>query len=91
MARVWRDGQTKMCFLYRFIATGSIEEKIFQRQAHKQSLSSCVVDAEEDVERHFSLESLRQLFELNESTLSDKHDAFKCKRWKKDKQFIRAV
>lgn len=30
LARVWRDGQKKMCFIYRFICTGSIEEKIFQ-------------------------------------------------------------
>jgi DNA repair and recombination RAD54-like protein len=80
LARVWRDGQKKTCFIYRFIATGTIEEKVFQRQAHKQSLSSCVVDAEEDVERHFSLESLRQLFMYNETTLCDTHDMFKCKR-----------
>jgi DNA repair and recombination protein RAD54 and RAD54-like protein len=45
LARVWRDGQKKDCFVYRFIATGTIEEKIFQRQSHKQSLSSCVVDS----------------------------------------------
>ncbi|TPX61825.1 hypothetical protein PhCBS80983_g00795 [Powellomyces hirtus] len=80
LARVWRDGQKKTCFIYRFIATGSIEEKIFQRQAHKQSLSSCVVDAEEDVERHFTLENLRQLFQLNEETMCDTHDTFRCKR-----------
>ena len=53
MARVWRDGQKKPCFIYRLLATGTIEEKIFQRQAHKKALSSCVVDNEEDVERHF--------------------------------------
>ncbi|KAJ3004379.1 DNA-dependent ATPase protein rad54 [Thoreauomyces humboldtii] len=80
LARVWRDGQKKTCFIYRFIATGSIEEKIFQRQAHKQSLSSCVVDAEEDVERHFTSENLRQLFQLNEETQCDTHDTFRCKR-----------
>ena len=54
--------------------TGTIEEKIFQRQAHKKALSSCVVDNEDDVERHFSLEDLRKLFELNEETDSDTHD-----------------
>jgi hypothetical protein len=32
LARVWRDGQKKECFVYRFQATGTIEEKIFQRQ-----------------------------------------------------------
>ncbi len=54
--------------------TGSIEEKIMQRQAHKKALSSCVVDKEEGVERHFSLEDLRKLFQLNEDTRSDTHD-----------------
>ncbi|KAF4225352.1 hypothetical protein CNMCM6805_008597 [Aspergillus fumigatiaffinis] len=77
LARVWRDGQKKDCFVYRFIATGSIEEKIFQRQSHKQSLSSCVVDSAEDVERHFSLESLRELFQFKPETRSDTHDTFK--------------
>jgi DNA repair and recombination RAD54-like protein len=89
LARVWRDGQKKMCFIYRFICTGSIEEKIFQRQAHKQSLSSCVVDEEQDVERHFSLEGLRQLFQYNESTDCDTHDTFKCKRCQNGKQIIK--
>ena len=82
LARVWRDGQKKDCFVYRFIATGTIEEKIFQRQSHKQSLSSCVVDSAEDVERHFSLESLRELFQFKPETSSDTHDTFKCKRCK---------
>ncbi|KAL2814849.1 vacuolar protein 14 C-terminal Fig4p binding-domain-containing protein [Aspergillus cavernicola] len=84
LARVWRDGQKKDCFVYRFIATGSIEEKIFQRQSHKQSLSSCVVDSAEDVERHFSSESLRELFQFKPETTSDTHDTFKCKRCRPD-------
>lgn len=78
-------------FVYRFIATGSIEEKIFQRQSHKQSLSSCVVDSAEDVERHFSVDSLRELFQLRLNTTSDTHDTFKCKRCKADgRQTIKA-
>ena len=91
LARVWRDGQKKDCFVYRFIATGTIEEKIFQRQSHKQSLSYCVVDSAEDVERHFSLDALRELFQYRPDTRSDTHDTFKCKRCKPDgKQFIKA-
>ena len=35
MARIWRDGQKKKVFLYRFLTTGTIEEKIFQRQLAK--------------------------------------------------------
>ncbi|KAL9100059.1 MAG: hypothetical protein Q9163_004517 [Psora crenata] len=84
LARVWRDGQKKDCFVYRFIATGTIEEKIFQRQSHKQSLSSCVVDSAEDVERHFTLDSLRELFQFKTDTTSDTHDTFKCKRCRKE-------
>ncbi|XP_048581564.1 DNA repair and recombination protein RAD54-like [Nematostella vectensis] len=80
MARVWRDGQKKKVFIYRLLSTGTIEEKIFQRQAHKKALSSCVVDEEENVEKHFSVEQLRDLFRLNEETLSDTHDKFKCRR-----------
>lgn len=68
--------------MYRFISTGTIEEKIFQRQANKQALSSAVVDEKEDTERHFSLDALRQLFTFNEKTLCDTHETFKCTRCK---------
>ncbi|KAG0069297.1 DNA-dependent ATPase protein rad54 [Linnemannia elongata] len=92
LARVWRDGQKKDCFVYRFIATGSIEEKIFQRQSHKQSLSSCVVDEDQDVERHFSQENLRQLFQFNETTeCCDTHETFKCKRCVDGRQVVKAA
>ncbi|XP_026563004.1 DNA repair and recombination protein RAD54-like [Pseudonaja textilis] len=80
MARVWRDGQKKTCYIYRLLSTGTIEEKIFQRQTHKKALSSCVVDEEQDVERHFSLGELKELFTLNETTTSDTHDKIKCRR-----------
>ncbi|KAF2664723.1 DNA repair and recombination protein-like protein RAD54 [Microthyrium microscopicum] len=91
LARVWRDGQKKDCFVYRFIATGTIEEKIFQRQGHKASLSNAVVDCAEDVERHFSLDSLRELFQYQAETLSDTHEKFRCKRCKPDgHQFVKS-
>ncbi|QRW14445.1 DNA repair and recombination protein RAD54 [Ceratobasidium sp. AG-Ba] len=90
LARVWRDGQKKECFVYRFVSTGTIEEKIFQRQASKQALSSCVVDEKEDTERHFSGDELRKLFEFRENTLCETHETFKCKRCKNGKQFIKA-
>ena len=32
LARVWRSGQQKPCYMYRFFAAGSLEEKIYQRQ-----------------------------------------------------------
>jgi DNA repair and recombination RAD54-like protein len=73
-------------FVYRFISTGTIEEKIFQRQANKQALSSAVVDENENTERHFSLDALRQLFLFNENTLCETHETFKCKRCANGKQ-----
>lgn len=73
MARVWRDGQKKPCFIYRFVATGTIEEKIFQRQTHKKALSNTVVD-NDDAERHFTTGDLKDLFKMDEKTLSDTHD-----------------
>lgn len=80
LARVWRDGQKKDCFIYRFITTGSIEEKIYQRQSMKMSLSSCVVDSKDDVERLFSADDLRQLFLFNKDTNCETHETFHCKR-----------
>lgn len=77
-------------FVYRFISTGTIEEKIFQRQASKQALSSAVVDEKEDAERHFSVDSLRQLFTFNNKTICDTHDTFKCKRCKDGRQMVKA-
>lgn len=77
-------------FVYRFISAGTIEEKIFQRQASKQALSSAVVDEKEDAERHFSVDALRKLFLFNEHTMCETHETFKCKRCKDGKQIVKA-
>ena len=61
-------------YLIPTLAVGTIEEKIFQRQTHKKALSSCVVDREEDVEKHFSMTDLKELFKLEKNTLADTHD-----------------
>lgn len=90
LARVWRDGQKKSCFVYRFIGTGSIEEKILQRQSHKQALSASVVDCAEDAERHFSAGDLRELFEFKDNTVSNTHDTYKCKRCVDGRQKIKS-
>ncbi|KAI5475319.1 hypothetical protein MNV49_001623 [Pseudohyphozyma bogoriensis] len=89
LARVWRDGQKKDCFVYRFVATGTVEEKIFQRQSHKQNLSSCVVDSKEDIERHYTGDNLRQLFQYKDRAC-ETHDLFKCKRCRDGRQVIKA-
>ncbi|CAL5360907.1 unnamed protein product [Camellia sinensis] len=35
-ARVWRDGQKKRVYIYRFLSTRTIEEKVYQRQMSKE-------------------------------------------------------
>jgi len=78
MARVWREGQAKTCYIYRLICTGSIEEKIFQRQLAKEGLSRNIVDEQADEHRTFSKDELRALFKVDTNTECDTHAAIKC-------------
>ena len=57
MARVWRDGQKRPCHVYRLVTTGTIEEKILQRQVTKRGL-----DSQQVVPSHFSSDELKDLF-----------------------------
>ena len=74
MGRVWRDGQKKRVFIYRLLSTGTIEEKIYQRQVSKQGLSANVVDMKEDSKQHFTLEELKALFDFHADTVCDTYD-----------------
>ena len=76
MARVWRDGQKRKVYIYRLLATGTIEEKIYQRQVAKQGLSGAVVDDKkgEGSSAAFSLDELRDLFTLRTDTNSETLD-----------------
>ncbi|XP_075271963.1 DNA repair and recombination protein RAD54B isoform X3 [Opisthocomus hoazin] len=79
MARVWRDGQKHTVYIYRLLTTGSIEEKIYQRQISKQDLSGAVVDLSKTSEHiHFSIEELRNLFTLHEDSSCVTHDLLEC-------------
>jgi len=40
LARVWRQGQPFECFIYRFVACGTIEEQVYQRQCKKEDLQA---------------------------------------------------
>ena len=80
-ARVWRDGQKKRTYVYRFLATGSIEEKVFQRQLSKEGLQSVVAD-DQSLESQISMADLKDLFSFNENTISDTHDKYNCERCK---------
>jgi len=93
MARIWRDGQTKKCKIYRLIGIGSIEEKILQRQISKMEIANSVVDRFENnknKKRHFSEQELKKIFSLSKECKTHK---IKMKQWKvcSDKQRIKEI
>jgi len=60
------------------MSTGSIEEKIIQRQLSKEGLQN-IVDNREEVNQ-FSSSELKRLFARVEDSRSDTHDTLRCKR-----------
>ena len=92
MARIWRDGQRRRVHIYRLLATGTIDEKIFQRQIAKQGLG-VAIDAKQGAgagagagagkasqmgKSEFSKEDLKDLFKMHPDTASDTHDLLDC-------------
>uniref|UniRef100_A0A673C0V7 DNA helicase n=1 Tax=Sphaeramia orbicularis TaxID=375764 RepID=A0A673C0V7_9TELE len=66
--RVYRFGQRKTVYVYRFLAQGTMEEKIYERQVTKQQ-----------IERHFTMNELSELYTF-EPDMADDPSEKKSKR-----------
>ena len=80
-ARIWREGQTKKCTIYRLLSTGTIEERMFQRQELKGSLartlgfkSTSTASNGGGSSSTFTQAELRDLFSLVKDTKCDTAD-----------------
>ncbi|CCJ30833.1 unnamed protein product, partial [Pneumocystis jirovecii] len=78
MARIRRDGQRKRTFVYRFLISGMIDEKIYQRQITKQGLSDTFIDSKMSlIKDSFTQEELKSLF-FYQDTSCQTHELLSC-------------
>ncbi|CAJ0602665.1 unnamed protein product [Cylicocyclus nassatus] len=77
MARIWRDGQTRPCHIYRLVTAGTIDEKILQRQVKKTGLSSIISLNDQSSKSTFLDEDLEDIFSVKES-LCETHELLNC-------------
>ncbi|KAG0049801.1 helicase [Gryganskiella cystojenkinii] len=79
MARIHRDGQMKPVFIYRLLLSGTIEEKIYQRQLAKIGLSDALMNGNSSEKANkFSAAQLRDLFSLEEDESCMTHSLLGC-------------
>ncbi|KAH8378332.1 hypothetical protein KR093_010752 [Drosophila rubida] len=69
--RIFRLGQKKNCYIYRLIAMGTMEEKVYTRSVTKQAMSFRVVD-EQQIDRHYNMAELAELYTLTKPVQSER-------------------
>ncbi|KAK6605651.1 ssu processome component [Botrytis cinerea] len=77
MARIHRDGQKRPVKIYRFLMSGGMDEKIYQRQVTKMGLADSVMDGKKN-EASFSADELRDLFRLDVNAQCQTHELLGC-------------
>ncbi|KAG5676156.1 hypothetical protein PVAND_006005 [Polypedilum vanderplanki] len=59
--RIYRLGQTKTCYVYRFVAASTMEERVYSRSVTKEAMSHRVVEKKQ-IARHYVKDELSELF-----------------------------
>lgn len=59
--RVFRLGQKRVCYIYRLLSMGTMEEKVYSRSVTKQAMSCRVMD-EQQIDRHYNMAELTELY-----------------------------
>ncbi|MFN6568507.1 DEAD/DEAH box helicase [Dendronalium sp. ChiSLP03b] len=67
--RAFRIGQKKNVFVHKFVAIGTLEERIDQMIEDKKKLSATVVDSDESWLTELDNEAFKQLISLNKSAI----------------------
>ena len=64
ISRIYRLGQERKCFIYRFVGQGCMEEQIYENAVLKESLSLSVIDKYQ-IKRHFNKLSKNKLYKFD--------------------------
>lgn len=89
MGRIHRNGQKKECFIYRLMLSGTLDEKIFQRQISKMGLSDALMikskedsyqltEKDSNLAEDFSEGELRDILGYQNDTPCSTHDILQC-------------